>query len=87
MSCIPLNITAEEIQKAIEQSRSMKAASILMGVPYTSFIRYAQLHGLYKPNQGLPGVTKVEPKPKKTKVKIRGENDGGMDRWETVDEE
>lgn len=52
------DITLEMIKSAAEQSPSMKQAADLMGIPYSTFIRYAKKFELYSPNQGLVGARK-----------------------------
>lgn len=63
MSRKALHLPKEVIQDALDKTESAYAASILVGATYTSFIRYAKMHGIYKTNQGGKGYTK--PKPRK----------------------
>jgi hypothetical protein len=63
MSRKALNLSFDQIKSAVETTTSAHAASIKLGVTYTSFIRYAKQHGLYAPNQGGKGTAK--PKPRK----------------------
>lgn len=58
MSRKSINISREEIEKAVAITSSAREASILLNVTYTSFIRYAKKFGLYKPNQGGKGTAK-----------------------------
>ena len=54
-----LELTREQIADAIEKHPlSMYQASVSLGVTYTSFIRYAKLSGLYRPNPSGKGVSK-----------------------------
>lgn len=51
-----------EIAEAIEKSGSMRAAALLLNIPFSSFKRKASALGLYLPNRGgknLPGERKA----------------------------
>ena len=51
-----ISITKEQIEDAVRVEPTMYRASKLLGVTYTSFIRYAKKHNLYTPNQGGKGT-------------------------------
>lgn len=58
MSRKAISLPVEDVRKAVECTDSALAASIHLGVTYTSFIRYAKKYGLYEPNQGGKGRAK-----------------------------
>ena len=66
------------IRWAIQQSLSMTQASKIVGCSYTTFKKYAKLYGLWNPNQEGRGI------PKRKTIKIKGEIDFDMDRWNQV---
>lgn len=69
MSRKALNLSADLIRQAVETTNSAYQASVALGVTYSSFIRYAKKHGLYKPNPGGKGHTR-QSKPSKLKIPL-----------------
>lgn len=61
MSRKAISITPEQILKATKETDTAHAASVILGVTYTSFIRYAKKYNLYEPNQGGRGRLKPQP--------------------------
>ena len=53
-----VTVTKEQIVEAFEKAPTAYLASKLLGVTYTSFVRHAKAHGVYKPNQGGRGTSK-----------------------------
>ena len=51
-----LPITKEQITNAIEQTKTMAAASRIVNISFSSFKRYAEKFGVYKPNPGGKGT-------------------------------
>lgn len=50
------HITDDQIKDACESFPTMKQAAEYLGMPGTSFTRWAKILGVYKPNQGGKGV-------------------------------
>jgi len=57
-----IEVTKEQLEWAAEQTNSAYAASTTLGIAYTTFIRRCKELGVYKPNQGLKGTSKPNPK-------------------------
>jgi hypothetical protein len=57
-----VNPSIEDLQWAITQQNSAVAASKVLGISYTTFIRRCKEHGIYAPNQGGKGTKKPNPK-------------------------
>lgn len=55
------NYTKEEIQKAIEHSKSMKHAATFLDCNYKTFFTYAKKYNLFTPNPSGKGTTKNRP--------------------------
>jgi len=53
-----LSLTREQIQEVVEKSSSALEASKLLGVTYSSFLRYAKKFNLFFKNQGGRGISK-----------------------------
>ena len=50
-----IKIKKEQIEIAIQNTNSMASAAIELKIHFATFKRYAEKHGLYKPNQGFSG--------------------------------
>lgn len=57
-----IEVTKEQIEWALTQSNSAKAASDVIGLSFMTFKRRCKEFGLYAPNQGLKGTKKPNPK-------------------------
>ena len=62
MSRKRINVTKSQLKWVINQENSAYAASKYLGLMYSTFIRRCKEFGIYKPNQGLKGVKKPNPK-------------------------
>ena len=51
------------IENAINDTQSMTAAAAFLGITLSTFKRYANHYGIYKPNQGLAGSSKLASAP------------------------
>jgi hypothetical protein len=57
-----IEVTKEELEWAIAQTNSVRAASTVLGIAYMTFKRRCVEFGVHKPNQGLKGTNKPNPK-------------------------
>ena len=71
-------LTEGRIRWSIQQSLSMTQASKICGCSYTTFKKYANLYGLWNPNQEGRGI------PKRKTIKIKGDIDFDLDSWNTA---
>ena len=62
MSRKRVEVTKEQLEWAMTQTNSAYAASQHLGLMYTTFIRRCKEYGVYKPNQGLKGTAKPNPR-------------------------
>lgn len=62
MSRRKIEVTREQLEWAMSQTNSAYAASQHLGLMYTTFIRRCREFGVYRPNQGLKGISKPNPK-------------------------
>lgn len=51
-------ISAEQIKHAIDETLSMRAASVKLGIHFNTFKRFAKMYDLYVPNMGGKGGKK-----------------------------
>ena len=57
-----IEVSREQLEWAVQQTNSARAASDTLGIAYTTFIRRCKEFGVYKPNQGLKGTSKPNPR-------------------------
>ncbi len=57
-----INPSIEDLKWAMQQENSAVAASKVLGLAYTTFIRRCKEHGIYAPNQGGKGTKKPRPR-------------------------
>lgn len=57
-----VEVTREQLEWALSQTNSARAASTVLGVAFMTFKRRCVEFGLYKPNQGLKGTSKPNPR-------------------------
>jgi hypothetical protein len=72
-------LTINEIKWAINQTKSMTQASLLLHCSYNTFKKYAKIYDLWEPNQSGRGIRKP-----KNKFK-RGQSDPKL-FWRTDEE-
>ena len=57
-----IEISRDELEWALSQTNSARAASVHLGIMYTTFIRRCKELGIYRTNQGLKGTQKSNSK-------------------------